>query len=123
VGTTSARVPSRSTGASAISSWTRWGCSSLWWCDCRQRARPGWRQATVAYPAALVYPLALYLGGWRVRRCPGDLGDVAPALAERALGDRQTVGYRPRLHRLAQKVDCGTDVRLVWEVPMVEQGL
>jgi putative transposase len=78
---------------------------------------------TLGWLLAVVVTAAKVQGGWRVRRCAGDMGDVAPTLSEGALGDRQTVGYRKRLHSFAQKVDRGADVRLVGAVPAPEQGL
>src|SRR5215467_567836 len=40
--------------------------------DRRQRAQPGWCQAVVVYPAALVDPPALHLGRWRLCWRSGD---------------------------------------------------
>src|SRR4030095_13527231 len=56
--------------------------------------------------------LALWRPGW----------GAAP-LAARAPGAGQTFRGGPRLHRLAQKMEGGTDVRLLWNVSTVEQGL
>src|SRR5262245_4236255 len=103
--------------------------------DRRQRASPRWRQAAVADPEARVSPPAQPLSRWRLGWGVGGLGWVVGRLAVwrprwgggaargNTPGDGQPCRGCPRLHRLPQKVEGGTAVRLGWQGETVAQGL